>query len=698
MIVQRSHFHPLFHCWTTLPTAVVDVEHSALPADIWDCEDVEAVLDFVSAPPCFHERMTQVGAHLSSGLLRGRNVSDLVSRSYPVIFDRVRKIHSYSCSLETSQLPPGTGRSAPTFSLAFAPEDMQRLIDLDLEVADNHFSSYLQLLSDGAVSPVVLLPFHCLFPMIEDFDKRVAIRAGLEIFWPLLERFHQSMERLCGRHPMIIPVQFPQFAVDGACLKILCQEVALKARNTKTENPQVLLLLDHMQVENSELDVQMRALGRIDLAKAGLGTGTVWTMLTDAPFSSWVVANLPSLKRVIDRIIAKMEKDWEQKGLDYAWTCGEPLEELLHSEKSLDAFEERFAKLHQLGHIPASPDFYLRAKLMGRYKRLPNEPQEIALKQQSARNDWSPEMPSLGRWMGFYDSTMMVPFVNFSRPVTNKATGAVTSGAQGWKIAWHFTREKIVQRLRGRCVKASGGFFGILSDLVGDEATELPVRKRNVQEFLGRYCMAYYRDIFVQQKWSDADCHVRELCVSLTKETGRELTDEELAMAGVAAQGYYLMQSARSSMAVHWEQMDQSAMFDAVVRLMAAVRNYCCLCRWLGRHEEVNEIFALVRESLFEFEQFYDRGRLGDYGVTQREWQESLQSQVEEDSLNIVARASRFAAASQLKKFGFRFRDDDPPVVTDRWVGTACGHIWSPECAQSYLKWENKQYCGVTEE
>ena len=700
-MAQRTHFHPLFHLFLTLPGTAVDLHDSNLPAVLEEDHETDTAIDALSAPPKFHERMTQISTMIGKTLVRGNNYTDLMMRCMHVIFERMDKVHSFASTLPHSKPSRVNNAIAPSFSFAFAPEEMQRLIEQDYETGDLTFSYYLKLVGNGVIAPFVTFPFHSLLPTIEDYDKRVIIRAGFNIYWPILTLHNNTIAKACGDKLFILPVQLPQLGYDIATLRIICQEAQLKANKEKTENVQLLLLLDYSQLHSTDLDQQMRSIGRIDLSELGIGNGNVWTIHTDIKFSSWTNRNMNMVKKVVDRTIAKVDVEWESKKLDYTWLHTDPLDEVLQTERGLDALEERFVKLHQLGHTPCAPDFYLRAKLSGQWKRLPGEPHSVKVKNRSACDEWNIERASFGRWLGLYNTETQFAFVDASRPYTRlipKNIPVQEPGSQAWKIAWNLVLNRFVQHLRGNIATMQGGMLGALAQIVGEQHPIVTVKK-NVQAFLAQYSMAYYRDIFVQQQWSEQECSLHVLCDELTQGLQREpLTGEEMAMAGMAAQGYYFLQHARRTQGLHWENPDQSAMFETVIFLMAAIRNTCYLYQWREEPELKKELFDMVRRELFEFHKVYTRYNLNHYGITPAEWEQVMKSQVDDLPDNIFTRTARFAAANMLVKLGFQVTENDPPVIKDRWVGSACGHIWNSDCVQTNLKWDNKYFCGVTEE
>jgi hypothetical protein len=79
--------------------------------------------------------------------------------------------------------------------------------------------------------------------------------------------------------------------------------------------------------------------------------------------------------------------------------------------------------------------------------------------------------------------------------------------------------------------------------------------------------------------------------------------------------------------------------------------------------------------------------------VSQKAWDNAIESDVLDSDLNVVERAARRTAARQLEEFGF----DDWLDPEDAELTTNVGHHWSGEINIPNYQWANPLFCGVRE-
>jgi hypothetical protein len=452
----------------------------------------------------------------------------------------------------------------------------------------------------------------------------------------------------------------------------------------------VLLLLDNVQAQNCDLDVLMKSWNQIELD----GGVRMSVLFRDRAFSDWVTYSNPSVKKLIDRTIAKVDSELNRLGVDYCWSHFEEIESLTFSSKSAMNFEQKIVKLAQLSYMAVSPDFFVRRKMSGAFGRAAHEPQTVSLRNNSS---WAVNhnIPSMGRWVGLLDSNARFPLVDENRPYLRRTRTGKTqeNGPQCWKIAYTRARSTCTTLLKGDPDTMTGGFLEVLAGICG--AKDPKITARNVADFLTHYIQAYLREHFIQHDLSEADAHIEGLVKDyLLRDCRKRPSESDIAMAGVAAQGYYFALESHSSYATHYENLDQRAMYQSVVMLTLAFRNLIALKQWQKRPDEVRKLADVLREELVGFANAYERYRLADYGVTRIEWEDAIKSAVDDTPMNLVERAARRVAARHLRPLGLRkeFPAEDANITTN------VGHIWTTEIENTNYKWENKLFCGMKEE
>ncbi len=687
--MEYSHFHPIFHFFTRLSGAKIDRRPDVLPTVLDDEDECETALLALSEPPRLFQRISQVSINAGSKTIHGKNFPDMMCRCYQIIFKQFVDLYRQR-SVGYRGKPP-----AP-LTVMFSPEDMDAFIELDAATQNNNFNQYLKAVESAAISPVMTVPFDLLMPTLNNFDKRVAIRAGLEIYVPLIKKYNASIPvGSSPQGPFIIPVHLPRFAIDNNTLAILWDETRRFANANDISAPQLLLLLDSMQLAEPRTIDRKKDLVPICVPDA---PGAPVVALTfDMKHSQWISLNIFAAKKTVDRIIAKKDMQLEEKGFKYCWLQIERLDNLFLVHRSQTDLRECINMLFQMGDIPIAADIFALQKLMCPPK-FASRNMPASLMPRTAFNVDAPQKQTLDRWLGFKagdaQPTCIPPRLT-TRFFGNKT--AEEKVPQCWKIAWNATRERVIAHIAGDVRTLTGGFIGAIADAIGPQAT-IDARRAAVLDFLGKYSRIYFREIFVQQEMSAADARVRRLFTACLPPDAPEPSFDALISAAVAARGYYFLMASRRALATERDTMDQPDMYEAVMFLMLAVNDAAYLCVLRGDTAARDALFDLVRTELFDFETAYDRCNLATYGVTREDWALSIVSQLKDNKLNIVARVARYLAASQLQKHGFVFTADDPECDTDRLTGTSCGHIRAPEMQSIKIKWENRDFCGFTEE
>ncbi|MCX7017482.1 MAG: hypothetical protein WCK47_14365 [bacterium] len=684
--MPSNQLHPVYHSLSYMPGSRIDLD-LMLPVDL-DAADLEDFIDQLSEPPKYHERISPVSTVIGTEVVRGKNWTEMMIKSYRVF---LRIFSTVSFSLRQALADKfGERGMVPFTSVSIDPDTLHRIVELDYEHGENTYGSYMELFRSGVIAPCATAPFHVILPLLaNDFDRRLVIRMGWLLYWKILRDYHNNVVAAQGEEQFVVPFWLPECGYSKRTLEILHEEFLRMTKAEKIRSPHLLILLDNGQAVTQDTDVLMKSWNQVKI-----NGDPVSVVFRDKNFSDWVTYSNPSVKKLIDRTIAKVDSALNSEGVDYCWAHVEDVESLTFSPKSASNFEQKVVKLAQLSYLTMSPDFYVRRKINGKFGRARHEPQEARLRENTALNDWHTTI-SLGRWEGVLDSNAPFKLADENRPFIRRTkTGKVQEiGPQCWKIAFSRARSICAQELKGDPETLKGGFLEILADICG--VKDQAVLKRNIGAFLTHFTFIHWREHFIQHDMSEADIQLANLVDDyLMKDCRKRLREQNYVMAGVAAQGYYFVLDSYRSQATYWENLDQRAMYENVVMLTLAFRNLIYMRHWEGRAADAKKLVELVKIELFGFKNGYERYRLADYGVTEKEWFDSLRSSVEESDFNIVERAARRTAARHLRPLGYRkdFSAEDEEITTN------AGHIWSAEIENSNYKWENKLFCGLREE
>lgn len=684
--MPANHLHPVYHLQAAQAGSRIDINR-ILPASLDDA-DLEELLEQFSESPRYKERIAPVSTIIGTDVVRGRNWTEMMMKAYRVYF---RLFSSMGFYLRQAMIENFDERGMlPFTSLSMDPETLHLMIDMDYEQGENTYGSLLELYHAGIVSPSATVPFHVLLPTLNEFDQRLALKAGLMMHWDEIVRYHEYLDTVGSNTQFILPFWFPECAFSQRTLEILHEEFLAMAREHRIRDPHLLIMLDTAQVQPTDIDVLMKSW---NVVKVG-ADHYVSVVFRERSFSDWVTYSSPSVKKLIDRTIAKVDSGLNEREVDYCWSHFEELEALTFTSKSTGNYDQKITKLAQLSYMPMSPDMFVRRKMDGTFGKALHEPQEISLKDHTAWSDWHTN-PSLGRWQGVLDSNAFFKLVDMHRPYTRRTRGGkhVEPGPQAWKPAWNATRETICRTVQGDPVTLQGGAVEVLAGLC--EAKDEKTTRRNVQNFLIHWSHAHWREIFLQRDLSEADIEVQALVDQyLLEGSDKEATEEEYAIAAAAAQSYYFAIEAQRTFGTAYENLDNRMMYHSVVMTTLALCTMVAVYSWQDQLTAARALVELLKTELLDFQSAYDRYQLAELGVTRQEWEDSLVSQVEESPLNVVERAARRVAARHLKPLGFR-KDF---TREDEFLTTNVGHVWSAEVENTNYKWENKIFCGLREE
>ncbi len=703
-------FHPIYHCFTYPIGCRTDIER-ILPANLED-EDTEELIDNFSEPPVWVERFSPLAVQVGDQIIRGKNASDLMLKVYRTMFDLFQGVGRFIEST-MSQSTGDDGITFPFMSVCIDPDTMHRIIEADYESGDTTYSTIIKLFSQGTVSPCLTTPFHSLLPLLNsDAEIRLCVRSSLIFYLRIVKIFSDFLGRHGENGLLVVPFWLPESAYSQRLLDILDEEFQTMLKKEKLGAGHLLLMLDNHQAENQENDVLMKSWNQVPVSHAGNGRSksaardkhdglhpgvqNASLLFRDRAFSDWVIHANPSVKKLLDRTIAKVDSDINSQNVHYGWAHFEEMEAITYTPRAMINFQQKLIKLTELGYLPLAPDFYIRGKLRGEFGCTHHEPQNVSVKDGSAGNGWDlTDSKCLGRWLGRRegcegpDAFIAKPYQRLL-PNGEKVT---EEGSPCWKIAWHKAHQKCYQAVVGDLETLKGGMVEVLATLCGHDNAER--RRQNVHDFLANYTYVYWREHFIQHDLAEADINIEELSNKyLRAGIKRELEPLEIGIAGAAAQAIYFALDSTRSVGTGYENMDQRAFYQNVVMITLALVNSIYVSHWQGNPKNGRKLLGLLNTELVDFENAFERYQLAKLGFNKSEWIGAIKSEIEESRDNVVKRAAMRVAARHLRPLGYtkEFSRQDANATTN------VGHIWSIETGRDNFCYENRFFCGVSEE
>jgi hypothetical protein len=680
--------HPIYHAHGYHLGSRVDIER-ILPASL-EGEDCDLLIDDLSEPPRYIERVGPVATEVGKEPVRAKNWTELMIKSLRLIERLLAKITLSIHQIVQSKM--GERGMVPFMSVDFDADTLHRIIEMDYELGENIYGKILDMLRSGIVAPCLTIPYQIILPMLErEDDIRLLIRMGLNFYWPILLRYQRFVNKVHGEKAFVASFWLPEGGYSQRVLEILHEEFLRKCKEDKVAQPHLVLLLDHAQCVERDSDVLMKSWNVVAVDKRGRKTVSV--VFRDRTFSDWVSYSNPSVKKLLDRTIAKADSELNAAQIEYCWAHFEDLYALCFAPKTALHFEQKIVKLTELGYLPIAPDVFVRRKLLGRYANGEHEPQVVELRERTALRDWHVNHENLGRWAGLLDSNAETKIVDENRPYfRNSKNGRKEApGPQCWKIAFNRMVAVCAEAVRGDFGKRGAGMIGVLEDLIPTK--DKRIRRRNVEDFLTAYAHVHWREHFLNFDMAEADLSLRVVAPEnlLRGVRGVELTDEQIVIAGVAAQAYYFSLNSRESFATQWENLDQRATYQCTTMACLALIDAIHVYHWLERPEMAQQMIQVYTDELIGFENAFERYGLSEYGVKPEEWKRSLKSAVPDSPANVVERAARRLAARHLRDLGYK--REFPK--TDENITTNVGHVWSGEVEIGNFEWENALYYGT---
>jgi hypothetical protein len=689
--IAMNKLHPIFHAQSHHAGSRLDIER-ILPHDI-SSEDIELLLEDLSEPPRYQERLAPVGMQIGEESVRGKNFTDMLVKAYRH-FARIYAMITMSIEQALRNNFRERGM-VPFSSLGLDIDFLHRVIEVDQAISENTYGRIMDLFKSGIMSPCITIPFHPIVPMLRnEFDIRMCVRTGLLLYWPLVRKYNEYINRAHEEDTFSACIWLPEGGIDQRTLEILYDEFMTCATEEGHNDPHLVILLDNHQIEGRDKDTLMKAWNTLRVREGK--DEWVSVVCRDRFFSDWVTYSNPSVKKLLDRTIAKVDSELNISEVDYGWAHFEDIEALGLNGKAALNFEQKMIKLTELSYLPYSPDIFVRRKRGRKLGMADHEPIEVTLNSNTGWSDWHMPNVSLGRWDGTLSSHDDIKLVDENRPYVRRARmGRINEqGYQCWKLALNRARDAVADAALGDPETMTGGALGVLAGLVPSNKPD--VVRRNVLSFLVNYAHIHWREHFIEHDMSEADIQLYDIASEhlLASCKGATLDEENAAIAGVTAQAYYFMLDSYRSHGNHAENVDQRATYQNVVMAALSVCNLVYVHHWQGNKKTARELLDVMSEHFFDFENAYDRYRLFIFGVTRDEWKDAIKSEVYDDDRNIVLRGARRVAARHLRPLGYKkeFSEEDEHLSTNT------GHLWTAEIENSNYRWENKLFCGVREE
>lgn len=680
----------------------VDMDRQ-LPLDL-DESDPEEVLDLLSSPPEYEDRLSPLSCQFNQSRLNGLNPADLQIKFLRKLTVNLAKV---AAEIEiASRLRFGEGGPVSFMGLALDPDTIARLIEMDYDTADNVYSRLSDLFAEGFVTPIATTPFHSLLPLYQhDSELRLLVRIGLEFYWPLLRKYNRAVARHHGEKYFVVPFLLPEGAFHSRVLQTLHEEITKRCNAEKITPFHLVLLLDTEQSGEREQDLLMKRWNT--LRPSPTTRDRVSLIFRERTFSDWVIEGHPSTKKQLDRTIAKVDAVLRDRRIDHLWSHFEPLDTLLSTFKTCVNFEQKIIKLTELKYQPCGPDVFVRRKLLEKYGMDTNEPRRTTLRDNTCWSSWPETEGSMVRFLGYEEvsggfTTRREP--GEPRPYQQTlpdGTHAERKGHPCWKPALRASLERVHRAIVGEPKTHLKGMLGLIRELVPIQ--RVPVVMRNVEDFLVLFARVAWKEHFIHHVCSEADIQIGEMCRSTLlkdappgEDEDLELEDEQCAIIACAAHAIYHAHMGLNSTAFAFENMDNRAVYENVSMMTLAVVHAISAHKWNGDDDKANELFAIFKEELLDFEGAFQRHNIArDFRIDEATWQETIASEVPEESeLNAVTRAARRVGANHLRMMGYRKEFDR----RDASISNSTGHIWSHEIGKLNLEWENEVFCGLREE
>ena len=675
--------HPISHCHIFQHGSRVDLDLT-LPTNP-SKSDINDLLEIFSEHPLFIEHISPVSTIIANQSVNGNNWSDMMVNGYKVLGKIFHNITGYV--KQSLQDHFGERGMVPFLSFDIDPDSLHRRIQMDTEKGENTFIRFCDLFYSGIVSPTITVPFQPILPILpEDYDVRLLVRIGFNFFMPLCRSYMDFLQEVHKDDNFVVSFWIPEGGYNRRIGEIIYDEFERKCKEEEIKKYHLIFLLDCLQAKDADSDRVMKHWNILKLKDNQI----VSVIFKNKIFSDWVATSNPSVKKLLDKTLAKVDADLNKIEIDYCWSHFETIESLTQSPKAAANFEQKISKFVELDYLSVAPDIFIRRKIAGLFRKANYEPLVVEIQENTAWSDWHEKL-SLGRWEGTLNSNADFKIVDEHHSYdVNLKSGKIETkpGFQCWKIGFNKVRNHLAGIVKGDPRTYKGGVLEILYNLAPGKNDAH--KKELVDDFLFKYSYLYWREYFLQHDYTEADLNAESLVEDvLCGNTRKNLSRLEILIALMCAQAYYFALDSYRCTATFWENLDQRNMYQNVMMLTLSIVYLIYIYHWTNHKQKIEFVLNEMKENLFKFENAYQKYSLADYGVTELEWNESLEPEIPNCDINLISRVSRRIATKHLLPLnipGLDKKDLNLPTIT--------GHIWNGETNNLNFRWKNRFYCG----
>lgn len=686
---NQGMMHPLEHSIGALSGCYIDIEDKFLQEIKKEHE--ETLFDNLNNPPFMRERYSPVSTEVNDKTYRGINLSRMLLKAYQEFMNLMKE-----AALQNRQLiyKMGERKFIPFLGLAIDPATLHRSLEMDYETGTNIYSTYSDLFQSGIIAPTITVPFHIILPSLEnEFDLRFCLRTAVQFYMPFLEKYYQYVEKTLKEKTFVAGFWFPECAYNNRVGTIATEEFYREVKTRGIKKAQLYFMFDAGQSKEENKDELIKRVNYISLGKAN-----IWCFFRENYFSNWVCYQNPSIKKVLDKTMAKLNTDKRKNIAQYHWCHFFEFEALIHSKKSAVNFKNIIVKFFETQYLPLAPNEYLRRKLEKRYLSFSYEPFKTAVLDNSSwvsSATWEGDPFGLTRWTGLNtladgslcaDEKKTISRIQLdedNNPVMEDKEICIEEEEveQCWKIALNEVKKEILEFVRGNPEKPDHGVMEILRHYqpnlkFPDAALEL----------FSDYQKIYFKEHFIVHEKKAVELNdllTRHLNINRSK-----LPMTDVCILGYALRAYYFTLESFRSSSVHWENFDNQHVYQCSMYLSLSLITLYYVYKYLGWTDHAKKCLDLYHEILVKFENTYERYNLKQYNVTKKVFTDTIKPAIDNAKYNVVARAARKIGARHLSQ-----EDVDWLQKKDGELKSFTDHVWNGELHRANIVWDEPNYC-----
>lgn len=691
---DKNLMHPIEHSVSRQSGCYIDI-HEEYEKGVKK-HDSKATYENLSNPPFFIERYSPVSTEVNGENILGTNFTRMMLKAHSKFMELMNE-----ASLQNKILIKKMGENAfvPYLGIAYDPATLHKALDIEFETGTKIYRNYMHLLESGILNPTITFPFHSILPLLEsEYDLKFMIRTGIEFYMPLIKRSHKYAFEKLGEKRFVVGVWFPECAYTNRIGELTAEIFYELAKENGLDRCQLFFMFDAGQSTEQNKDELIKRLNYVKLGKY-----RIWAYFRENYFSNWLCFQNPSIKKVLDKTLAKLNTDPQKNIAEYIWCHFFEYDALIHSKKSAINFKNIIVKFFETQYLPLSPDEYLRRKLLKIYLSFNYEPAQTEIVDNTSwvsSATWGDNDYQLTRWSGLRVNEDEKTVCDHPKEITRIELDAdnnpIMDGkeikidsrlvSQCWKIAINSAKQEIIDFIRGDVETGKGGIFDIFAKFVAPENLQ-----EEVLNLLVAYQKLYFKEHFIYLLNSTFD--LKKLITENLTLKKKRLAQKDLNAIGFALRSYYMAMEATRSSAVHWENFDNQYVYQASVFMTLSLINLSYSYNLQGMTKEKDAAIKMIEDVLVHFENSYDRYQLKGYKVLKKEFNETLKPTVEGTKYNVVTRAARRVAAIHLLREG----KCDFLTEKDKELNAYTDHVWNGELHRANIEWEEPNFCSHLE-